>query len=111
MSVLALVILMTAFSSVDSAVEGMQLGAYSYVDKSFNLHEVAVMVEKALGTSRLRRELRTRRGSAGLAGLDAIIGASDTGGTPPRHQPRPGALPHRENSPAAAARGANDPVN
>ena len=48
-----LVILMTAFSSVDSAVQAMRLGAYSYVNKPFNLDDVAVTVDKALETSRL----------------------------------------------------------
>ena len=50
-----LVILMTAFSTVENAVEAMKLGAYHYVNKPFNLDEVAMLVEKALETSRLRR--------------------------------------------------------
>jgi DNA-binding NtrC family response regulator len=72
-----LVILMTAFSSVENAVEAMKLGAYSYFNKPFNLDDVAVTVEKALETSRLRREVRTLRSSQGRDyGLDAIIGGS-----------------------------------
>ena len=43
-----LVILMTAFSTVENAVEAMKLGAYHYVNKPFNLDEVALLVEKAL---------------------------------------------------------------
>ena len=71
------VILMTAFSSVENAVEAMRLGAYDYVDKPFNLDEVAMEVEKALETSRLRREVRSLRSSQGQEhGFDAIIGAS-----------------------------------
>src|SRR5688572_32362115 len=35
-----LVILMTAYSSVQNAVEAMRLGAYHYVNKPFNLDEV-----------------------------------------------------------------------
>ena len=49
-----LVILMTAYSSVQNAVEAMRLGAFHYVNKPFNLDEVAMMVEKGLETSRLR---------------------------------------------------------
>ncbi len=71
------VILMTAFSSVESAVEAMKLGAYSYVAKPFNLDEVAVVVANALETSRLRREVRTlRRNQRREYGFDAIIGES-----------------------------------
>jgi DNA-binding NtrC family response regulator len=72
-----LVILMTAFSTVENAVEAMKLGAYHYVNKPFNLDEVALLVEKALETSHLRREVRSHRNSLGKEyGLEAIIGAS-----------------------------------
>ena len=72
-----LVILMTAFSSVDNAVQAMKHGAYHYLNKPFNLDDVAVMVEKALETSRLRREVRTLRTSASREfSFDAIIGDS-----------------------------------
>ena len=72
-----LVILMTAFSTVENAVEAMKLGAYHYVNKPFNLDEVALLVEKALETSSLRREVRTLRGSQERDySIDAIIGAS-----------------------------------
>jgi DNA-binding NtrC family response regulator len=72
-----LVILMTAYSTVQNAVEAMRLGAYHYVNKPFNLDEVAMIVEKALETSRLRREVKTLRTSQGREyGFDAIIGAS-----------------------------------
>ena len=72
-----LVILMTAFSTVENAVEAMRLGAYHYVNKPFNLDEVALLIEKALETSDLRREVRALRSSQGQeSGLDAIIGNS-----------------------------------
>jgi DNA-binding NtrC family response regulator len=72
-----LVILMTAFSSVDNAVEAMKHGAYHYINKPFNLDDVVAVVEKALETSRLRREVRTLRTSASREySFDAIIGDS-----------------------------------
>jgi DNA-binding NtrC family response regulator len=72
-----LVILMTAFSSVEGAVQAMKLGAYNYINKPFNLEEVAAMVDKALETGRLRREVRTLRTDQGREyGFDAIVGAS-----------------------------------
>jgi two-component system, NtrC family, response regulator AtoC len=55
------VILMTAFSTVENAVEAMKHGAYHYLNKPFNLDEVAVTLEKALETSHLRREVRALR--------------------------------------------------
>src|SRR5688572_10641677 len=72
-----LVIMMTAYSSVENAVEAMRLGAYHYVNKPFNLDEVVLLVEKALETSQLRREVRALRTSQGREfGLDAIVGSS-----------------------------------
>jgi DNA-binding NtrC family response regulator len=72
-----LVILMTAFSTVENAVAAMKHGAYHYLNKPFNLDDVAVLVEKALETSRLRREVRLLRGTQSREfGFDAIIGAS-----------------------------------
>ena len=53
-----LVILLTAYASVETAVEAMKLGAYHFANKPFNLDEVAAMVERALETTRLRREVR-----------------------------------------------------
>jgi two-component system, NtrC family, response regulator AtoC len=71
------VILMTAFSTVENAVEAMKYGAYHYLNKPFNLDDVAITVEKALETSRLRREVRAYRNSQSREyGFDAIIGSS-----------------------------------
>jgi DNA-binding NtrC family response regulator len=72
-----LVILMTAFSTVENAVEAMKLGAFHYVNKPFNLDEVTLLVEKALETSQLRREVRELRSSQSKEyGIDGIIGDS-----------------------------------
>jgi DNA-binding NtrC family response regulator len=72
-----LVILMTAFSTVEHAVTAMKHGAYHYLNKPFNLDDVSAIVEKALETSRLRREVRLLRGSQSRDyGFDRIIGSS-----------------------------------
>src|SRR5689334_2926832 len=72
-----LVILLTAHSSVDMAVEAMKHGAYHYANKPFNLDEIALLVEKALETTRLRREVRALRASqAQPFGIDRIVGDS-----------------------------------
>src|SRR6185436_1671785 len=71
------VILMTAFSTIENAVEAMKLGAFHYVNKPFNLDEVLLLAEKALETVSLRREVVALRGSQGRDyGFDAIVGAS-----------------------------------
>src|SRR5437763_3239327 len=71
-----LVILLTAYSTVDTAVEAMKAGAYHYANKPFNLDEIALLVEKALETTRLRREVRTLRASqAQPFSFDRIVGS------------------------------------
>jgi DNA-binding NtrC family response regulator len=72
-----LVVLLTAYSSVDTAVEAMKHGAYHYANKPFNLDEIALLVEKALETTRLRREVRVLRASqAQPYSFDRIVGTS-----------------------------------
>jgi DNA-binding NtrC family response regulator len=72
-----LVILLTAHSTIDLAVEAMKNGAYHYANKPFNLDEIALLVEKALETTRLRREVKALRASQGQPfGVDRIVGES-----------------------------------
>jgi DNA-binding NtrC family response regulator len=72
-----LVILMTAYSTIENAIEAMKLGAYHYINKPFNLDEVVLLVEKALETIELRREVKALRVTQGADyGFDAIIGQS-----------------------------------
>jgi DNA-binding NtrC family response regulator len=73
-----LVILLTAMSNVELAVEAMKAGAYHYANKPFNLDEIALLVEKALETTRLRREVRALRASqAQPYSFDRIVGESN----------------------------------
>ena len=50
------VIMMTAYGSVESAVEAMKLGAYHYVNKPINLEELKLNVKKALESYHLLME-------------------------------------------------------
>jgi two-component system response regulator AtoC len=71
----ALVILLTAHVSVELAVEAMKEGAFHYANKPFNLDEVALLVDKALETTRLRREVRSLRATqAQPYSFDRIVG-------------------------------------
>jgi DNA-binding NtrC family response regulator len=72
-----LVILLTAYSTVEMAVQAMKQGAYHYANKPFDVEEIALLVEKALETTRLRREVRVLRASqARPYSLDRIVGRS-----------------------------------
>jgi DNA-binding NtrC family response regulator len=58
-----LVIIITAFGAVDTAVEAMKLGAYDYITKPFNRDELKLVVRKVLQLSTLseeNRQLRTK---------------------------------------------------
>ncbi len=71
------VILLTAFSSIETAVEAMKQGAYHYANKPFNLEELSLVVQKALETTRLRREVKALRASQSAPyGIDRIVGES-----------------------------------
>ncbi|MCC7415531.1 MAG: sigma-54-dependent Fis family transcriptional regulator [Acidobacteria bacterium] len=73
-----LVILLTGHASVELAVAAMKQGAYHYANKPFNLDEIALIVEKALETTQLRREVRALRSSqAQPFSLDRIVGESE----------------------------------
>jgi DNA-binding NtrC family response regulator len=56
------VIMITAFGSVDSAVEAMKLGAYDYISKPFNIDELLIVLEKAANHKKLQREVELLRG-------------------------------------------------
>ena len=50
------VIMMTAYGSVETAVDAMRLGAYHYVSKPINLKEVELLINKALDNHHLLLE-------------------------------------------------------
>ena len=50
------VIMMSAYGTVDTAVEAMKIGAYDYVSKPFNADEIILTIKKAEERERLREE-------------------------------------------------------
>ena len=71
------VILMTAFGTLETAIEAMRQGAYDYLTKPFKLAEVTVAVRRAFDDHRLRRENeRLREEVERQQGLDRILGRS-----------------------------------
>jgi len=59
------VVIMTAYGSVESAVEAMKIGASDYVLKPFALAEMVLVIRKELGARKLREENRSLREALG----------------------------------------------
>ena len=59
------VIVMSAFGTVENAVEAMKRGAVDFLPKPFSLDHLTVVVEKALEVSKLRDENRELREALG----------------------------------------------
>ncbi len=57
----AAVILMTAFATVDKAVEAMKAGAYDYIIKPFNIDELKIMLRRAVENRQLAQEANLLR--------------------------------------------------
>ncbi|MFN8061287.1 MAG: sigma-54 dependent transcriptional regulator [Vicinamibacterales bacterium] len=73
----ALVILLTAYASIQSAVEAIKHGAYHYAKKPFDFDELLVTIQQALETSQLRREVKAlRRTQVEPYAFERIIGDS-----------------------------------
>jgi two-component system, NtrC family, response regulator AtoC len=68
------VIMMTAYGSVTDAVQAMQRGARDYVQKPFELDEITLKVQRALGSTQQRRELSYYRERSAATGT--ILGES-----------------------------------
>lgn len=65
------VIIMTAFSAMESAIDAIRRGAYHYLTKPFSVAELALFLERALDEAKVRRESRalTRSLSGSLTSL------------------------------------------
>ncbi len=59
------IILMTAYGSVETAVEAMKAGASDYVLKPFSIEEIKLIVSRELESRRLREENRSLRDALG----------------------------------------------
>ena len=72
-------IMMTAYGSVDTAVEAMKRGAYDFVTKPVNLDKLDILVRRALRSREVEsenKELRQQVEKRSGKGLEAIIGTS-----------------------------------
>ena len=72
------VIILTAYGTIKSAVNAMKKGAYSYVTKPFDGHELLLQISNCLEKSRLSNEVKRLRNLVSKTyGFDNIIGKSD----------------------------------
>ena len=70
-------IMMTAYGTVDTAVEAMKRGAYDFVTKPLNLDKVEMLIARALQSRRMEQENRTLRQQVDERyGLENVIGES-----------------------------------
>lgn len=56
------VIILTAYGSIESAVEAMKRGAYNYLTKPFDPRDLLLQIEKALENRRLTSEVKRLKG-------------------------------------------------
>jgi DNA-binding NtrC family response regulator len=71
------VILITAFGSMETAIEAVKAGAFDYISKPFKIDEVLLQVQRALGNRKLLRENRSLKRQLGTqVKLSSLVGNS-----------------------------------
>jgi two-component system, NtrC family, response regulator HydG len=74
------VVLMTAFATVNTAVEAMKLGAYDYIQKPFDGDEIKLLVDRTLEHSRLKLENQAFRSMTEMSAPRPLIGSGEAMG-------------------------------
>jgi two-component system response regulator AtoC len=71
------VVILTAFASIETAIEAVNSGAYDYLSKPFRMDEIKVVVRRTLEARRLARENRQYRQELHARfGIEGLIGQS-----------------------------------
>ena len=74
----AIIIMVTAFGDIQTAVKTIKIGAYDFVEKPFNMDKLKILIGKALETVSLRKEVSQFRSQLSKKyGFTNIIGKSD----------------------------------
>jgi len=69
------IIMMTAYGTIETAVDCMQLGAYDFISKPFKQDEIVIVLKKAEERERLKQENRSLRAElAGVNGFSGLVG-------------------------------------
>ena len=73
----ALVILMTAFGTTETAIEAMKFGAFDYILKPFDIPQMRGLVERALEISRMMKKIVSLpERERGEAAEETLVGSS-----------------------------------
>jgi len=70
------VVVMTAFGTVENAVEAMKQGAFDFITKPFNVDHLLLLLKRALENQRLATENILMKEEGGRHGMPSIIGKS-----------------------------------
>ncbi len=71
------VIIITAFGTIESAIQAMKMGAYDYITKPFQMDELLLIIRKAMETRLLKKEvIRLRKEVASRYDFHHLIGKS-----------------------------------
>jgi two-component system response regulator PilR (NtrC family) len=57
-----LFVMITGYPNIDSAVNAIKAGAYDYIAKPFHMEDLRIKVERALGTRKTNKSLKTVTG-------------------------------------------------
>ncbi len=68
------VVMISGHGNIETAVTAIKLGAYDFIEKPFKADRLILVAERALETSRLRREVSDLRARSGAA--NRLVGAS-----------------------------------
>ncbi len=73
-----IVIMVTAFGDIQTAVKTIKFGAYDFVEKPFNMEKLKILISKALETVTLRKEVSQFRDKISKQyGFSNVIGTSE----------------------------------
>lgn len=71
------VIVMTAFGSIDTAVEALKRGAHDYVTKPFKVEEIKIAIKKAIENKKIKKENISLKETI-KTGFESFIGNSES---------------------------------
>ncbi|HNW93949.1 MAG TPA: sigma 54-interacting transcriptional regulator, partial [bacterium] len=70
------VIVMTAYGTIETAVEAMKHGAFDYITKPFTPDEIGIVLERAMQNTRLAARVAELEQELNRAGLGEVVGRS-----------------------------------
>jgi DNA-binding NtrC family response regulator len=72
------IVMITAFGSIETAIKAVKLGAYDYITKPFEIDELLLLIDKAVGERILRRQVaRLQREVERQYGFENIVARSE----------------------------------